>query len=136
MSQAAKPLFHERTNITSPWAHVGNTEVTLMGCDSTDTGNLAGRVSLVISTGTASVSIRPTLIELAAMRDMLTAALRAEGAAADESDNMLQALDDALEFIEDHEDVSDGPDGSPRPNRAMQLAGPIRDVIAKARSAA
>jgi hypothetical protein len=47
--------------------------------------------------------------------------------------DMLDALEDALAFIEDCSDVSDGPDGEQVPNRAMQLAGPIRAVIAKAR---
>jgi hypothetical protein len=46
--------------------------------------------------------------------------------------DLLDALRDALEFIEDHADVSDGPDGSPRPNRAMQLCEPIRAALAKA----
>jgi hypothetical protein len=50
--------------------------------------------------------------------------------------DLLDALEDALEFIEDCSDVSDGPDGEQVPNRAMQLAGPIRAVIAKARGEA
>jgi hypothetical protein len=47
-------------------------------------------------------------------------------------DSLLDALLEALEFIEDCADVSDGPDGSPRPNRAMQLCEPIRAALAKA----
>jgi hypothetical protein len=46
--------------------------------------------------------------------------------------DLLDALLEALEFIEDHADVSDGPDGSLRPNRAMQLCEPIRAALAKA----
>jgi hypothetical protein len=45
---------------------------------------------------------------------------------------LAEQLRDALEFIEDCSDVSDGPDGSPRPNRAMQLCEPIRAALAKA----
>jgi hypothetical protein len=45
---------------------------------------------------------------------------------------LAEQLLEALEFIEDHADVSDGPDGSPRPNRAMQLCEPIRAALAKA----
>lgn len=36
-----------------------------------------------------------------------------------------------LEFLEDHEDVSDGPDGEQRPNRAMQLAQAMRDAATR-----
>jgi hypothetical protein len=46
--------------------------------------------------------------------------------------DLLDALQDALEYIEACSDVRDGPDGVPQPNRAMQLAEPIRAVIAKA----
>jgi hypothetical protein len=46
--------------------------------------------------------------------------------------DLLDALQDALEYIEACSDVRDGPDGVPQPNRAMQLADPIRAVIAKA----
>jgi hypothetical protein len=55
-----------------------------------------------------------------------------EGGATPQVPDMRDALLEALEFIEDHADVSDGPDGSPRPNRAMQLCEPIRAALAKA----
>ena len=48
---------------------------------------------------------------------------------------MLDALEQALEFIADHEDVSDG-DTGPVPNRAMSLATDLRAIIAKAGGAA
>lgn len=40
------------------------------------------------------------------------------------------ALAEALEFVEDHEDVTDGPDGEPQANRAMQLAQTLRASLA------
>jgi ribosomal protein S11 len=46
-----------------------------------------------------------------------------------ERDALLEALQDALEFIEGYSDVSDGPYGEPKPNRAMQLVGEIEDAI-------
>jgi hypothetical protein len=46
---------------------------------------------------------------------------------------VLDALEEALEFIEDYADVVDGSYGEPRPNRAMQLLEPIREAIAKAK---
>ena len=39
------------------------------------------------------------------------------------------ALDDALEYIDDHVDVVDGSYGEPAPNRAMSLASSIRERI-------
>ncbi len=45
---------------------------------------------------------------------------------------LLDALQDALEFIDDHADVVDGPDGEQLPNRAMSLAQELREVLAKA----
>jgi hypothetical protein len=47
------------------------------------------------------------------------------------SPEMLDALEQALEFVADHEDVSDG-DTGPVPNRAMSLATELRAIIAKA----
>lgn len=44
--------------------------------------------------------------------------------------SVMSALHDALEFIDDQADVVDGPDGEQVPNKAMQLAGNIRAVIA------
>lgn len=46
--------------------------------------------------------------------------------------DLLGQLQDALEFIEDQEDVVDGSYGVPAPNRAMSLAQQIRQTIAKA----
>lgn len=45
---------------------------------------------------------------------------------------LLGMLEEVLEFLEDQADVVDGPYGEPRPNRAMNLAQEVRDVIAKA----
>jgi len=49
---------------------------------------------------------------------------------------LLDRLRDALEFIEDQEDVNDGPDGQPVANRAMQLAESIRTTLSKATGSA
>jgi hypothetical protein len=38
--------------------------------------------------------------------------------------------EEALEFIEGQEDVADGDDGRPRPNRAMQIAQELRQFLA------
>lgn len=46
--------------------------------------------------------------------------------------DMLDALRDALRFVADQEDVSDGADGQQVPNRAMSLAQTLRAVIEKA----
>jgi hypothetical protein len=48
--------------------------------------------------------------------------------------DMFEALQDALEFIDDHVDVRDGSDGQQLPNRAMVLAGELRAAISKALS--
>lgn len=45
---------------------------------------------------------------------------------------MLGALLAALEFIEDQEDVIDGPEGQPVANAAMRLATDLRAVLLKA----
>jgi hypothetical protein len=45
---------------------------------------------------------------------------------------LLAALEEALEFAEDQEDVVDGPDGMPQANDAMRLAQTLRDAIFKA----
>lgn len=45
---------------------------------------------------------------------------------------LLAMLEEVLEFLEDQEDVVDGPYGEPRPNRAMNLAEEVRAVITKA----
>lgn len=45
---------------------------------------------------------------------------------------MLEALNEALEFVADHEDVVDGDYGEPAPNRAMQLATVLRAIISEA----
>lgn len=49
---------------------------------------------------------------------------------------LLAALHEALEFVADQEDVTDGPDGEPVANKAMHLAQGLRDAIAKATGAA
>jgi hypothetical protein len=49
---------------------------------------------------------------------------------------LLEALSDALEFVADQEDVRDGHDGQPVPNKAMSLASDIRAAIAKATGSA
>lgn len=46
--------------------------------------------------------------------------------------DLLEALESALEFVEDYEDVDDGPDGRPVANKAMSLASQLREAIAKA----
>lgn len=48
------------------------------------------------------------------------------------SAQLLNALHEALEFIEDQADVKDGPDGEQVPNRAMVLAETLRAAIASA----
>lgn len=42
---------------------------------------------------------------------------------------VVDALQCALEFIEDQEDVVDGPDGQPQANRAMRLAPVLRAAL-------
>jgi hypothetical protein len=44
---------------------------------------------------------------------------------------VLEALQEALEFVEGYEDVKDGAYGEPQPNRAMTLASMLRETIAK-----
>ena len=46
--------------------------------------------------------------------------------------DMIGALLVALEFVEDQEDVVDGDYGVPKPNRAMQIAIEIREVLRRA----
>lgn len=43
------------------------------------------------------------------------------------------ALEEALEFVENYEDVVDGGDGIPAPNRAMNVAMTIRGVLEDAK---
>jgi len=45
---------------------------------------------------------------------------------------MLDALQEALEYFEDREDVDDGPDGEPSANAEMSVAITLRAAIAKA----
>ena len=45
---------------------------------------------------------------------------------------MLEAINRALDYIDDHADVKDGPDGEQMPNTAMSLAAEIRATIAAA----
>ena len=49
---------------------------------------------------------------------------------------LLDALEDALDFVTDYEDVVDGDYGVPAPNAAMQLAQMMRGAIAKATGSA
>jgi len=43
--------------------------------------------------------------------------------------DLLAACWEALEFVEAYEDVVDGDYGIPEPNRAMRLAGMLRDAL-------
>jgi hypothetical protein len=43
-------------------------------------------------------------------------------------------LDEIEQFLEDHEDVIDGPYGEPQPNRAMSLLRDLRIARAAAKS--
>jgi hypothetical protein len=45
------------------------------------------------------------------------------------SDKLIAALEEALEFVEQQEDVCDGPDGQPQPNAAMLLAQTLRAAL-------
>jgi hypothetical protein len=42
---------------------------------------------------------------------------------------LIDALEDAIEFIAGCEDVVDGPYGEPRPNEAMLLVRELREVV-------
>jgi len=53
-----------------------------------------------------------------------------------ERDSHIAAMQEALEFIEDFEDVEDGSYGQQVANQAMQLGYTLRDAIAKAGGAA
>lgn len=44
-------------------------------------------------------------------------------------DDVIEALTQALEYFEDHEDVVDGSYGEPSPNREMSLAQLCRDAL-------
>lgn len=46
-----------------------------------------------------------------------------------EMQNVCEALNACDEFLQDREDVVDGPDGSPRPNRAMQLRMVVHEAM-------
>lgn len=46
-----------------------------------------------------------------------------------EMQNVVAALAGCDEWMEDREDVIDGPDGSPRPNRAMELRMAIHEAM-------
>lgn len=48
-------------------------------------------------------------------------------------DELVAALEDALEFIEDQEDVVDGDEGQQQPNHAMTLAQDLRAALANAK---
>ena len=48
------------------------------------------------------------------------------------SAELLAALQEAVDFIEDQADIRDGADGHPLPNRAMTLAYELKCVIEKA----
>lgn len=63
---------------------------------------------------------------------ILEAECRANGRLIASAPDLLAALEEALEFIEDQEDVVDGNDGQPQPNRAMSLATVLRAALAKA----
>jgi hypothetical protein len=49
---------------------------------------------------------------------------------------MLNGLRAAVEFIEKYSDVSDGPNGQPKANEAMQLEAEINSIIFKATGSA
>jgi len=44
-------------------------------------------------------------------------------------DDVIEALNQALEYFEDREDINDGDYGEPQPNEAMKLAGLMRDAL-------
>jgi hypothetical protein len=67
--------------------------------------------------------------EGAAMSDSQKANARLIAAAPD----LLAALDDACDFLEERMDVIDGDDGQPRPDRFMSLFTQLDAVRAKAR---
>ena len=48
-------------------------------------------------------------------------------------DDMIDALESALDFIAGYEDVVDGSYGEPQPNRAMIVAQQIRDALDQAK---
>jgi hypothetical protein len=68
--------FHKAMSISSPWKHVGNTDVAVIGRNP-DAPNM-GRISLMIHSGAAMLNLRPTIAEMTELRDLLTAALYAE----------------------------------------------------------
>jgi len=47
------------------------------------------------------------------------------------TETLMAAVEEALEFAEDQEDVVDGDYGFPAPNRAMLLAQSLRAALAK-----
>ena len=48
---------------------------------------------------------------------------------------LLAALEEALEYFEDREDVRDGPNGEPLPNAEMSMAQVMRAALDKGRGA-
>lgn len=68
-----------------------------------------------------------------ALATMKVAAKEIERLRALNSD-LVAALEDAREFIDDHVDVLDGDYGEPRPNRAMQLLSEIEAVISRSKA--
>jgi len=46
--------------------------------------------------------------------------------------HLLGAVEAALDYIEEYEDIVDGYDGRPQPNAAMSLANTLRAVILEA----
>lgn len=54
-----------------------------------------------------------------------------EGSLTPRIQQMREALEQALEFFKDREDVLDGPDGRPKPNEAMKLARLIKEALGK-----
>ena len=70
--------FHESVLVSSPWAHIGRSTLTLMA-DNNPEPVLVGRVSLVVDTGAASVHLRPSEQELVMLVAMLQGYLESRG---------------------------------------------------------
>jgi len=43
--------------------------------------------------------------------------------------DLIEAAEEALEFLEDQEDVVDGDYGIPEPNKAMRIASRLREAL-------
>jgi len=76
MTEEKTVPFHKAISISSPWKHVGDTDVAIIGRNP-DAPDM-GRVTLMIHSGAAMINLRPTIAELTELRDLLTAALYAE----------------------------------------------------------